>query len=57
MTGAEGAEAVVSEVDGGYVVVAHLPVSVTEGSTLPFDVRVADGDDSSGWNTRRPWGR
>ncbi|MRG61172.1 polysaccharide deacetylase family protein [Agromyces sp. CFH 90414] len=51
-TASDGATAVVTERDGGYDLVAHLPLAdASEGSTLDFDVRVADGAGTAGWNT------
>ncbi|WP_194409510.1 endo-1,4-beta-xylanase [Microbacterium cremeum] len=48
-SGAAGA--VVAERDGGYDVVAHLPVTAALGGTLSADVRVTDGTDTAGWNS------
>jgi endo-1,4-beta-xylanase len=46
-------EGVVEEVDGGYAAVVHLPLPTpgVEGATLPFDVRVTQGTQETGWNT------
>ncbi len=53
-TGTGEVPAVVTERDGGYDVVAHLPLSgAAEGGTLAFDVRVVDGPDGgvvAAWN-------
>ncbi|WP_454043040.1 endo-1,4-beta-xylanase [Cellulosimicrobium sp. Marseille-Q8652] len=47
-----GATAVVTEREGGYDVVAHLPLdAAAEGGTLALDVRVTDGAATTGWNT------
>jgi endo-1,4-beta-xylanase len=46
-----GAEAVVSEREGGYDVVAHLPAALEEGGTVNFDAQVSSGDATTGWNT------
>jgi len=47
-----GASAVVAERDGGYDVVAHLPLDgAAEGGTLALDVRVADDGETAAWNT------
>lgn len=44
--------AAASEHDGGYAIVAHLPLdAAAQGDTLGFDVRVTDGSDQTGWNT------
>ncbi|MFE5339006.1 endo-1,4-beta-xylanase [Isoptericola sp. NPDC056578] len=52
VTGPDGAAAVVEAVDGGYVVVAHLPLAgAAQGDTAGLDVQVADGATTSGWNT------
>jgi len=48
----DGATAVVEATDGGYDVVAHLPLDAAgEGDTLALDVRVTDGGSTAGWNT------
>jgi len=49
--GAEGADAVATEREGGYDVVVHLPGALEEGATAAFDVRVTSGDDTTSWNT------
>lgn len=42
----------VKERDGGYDVVAHLPLSaVAQGDALQFDVRVLNDGASTGWNS------
>ncbi|WP_435736825.1 endo-1,4-beta-xylanase [Cellulosimicrobium sp. PMB13] len=47
-----GATAVVTEREGGYDVVAHLPLdAAAEGGTLALDVRVTDGEATTSWNT------
>jgi endo-1,4-beta-xylanase len=44
--------AVVTKRNGGYDVVAHLPLTTAaQGGTLPFDVQVSNNGTSSGWNT------
>ncbi|MBL0885584.1 endo-1,4-beta-xylanase [Myceligenerans indicum] len=45
--------AVVSEREGGYDVVVHLPLdAAVEGATAGFDVRVTDGGEAAGaWNS------
>ncbi|MEU8261661.1 endo-1,4-beta-xylanase [Micromonospora sp. NPDC048999] len=44
--------AVVAERDGGYQLVAHLPLTAAvQGDTLTLDVRVRDNGATSGWNT------
>ncbi|WFE20645.1 endo-1,4-beta-xylanase [Solwaraspora sp. WMMD937] len=44
--------AVATERDGGYAVVAQLPLTdPAEGGTVPFDVRVTDDDATTGWAT------
>ena len=51
--GSGDVDAVVSERDGGYDVVAHLPLDdAAEGDTLGLDVRVSDGGtDAGAWNS------
>lgn len=49
--GAEGADAVATEREGGYDVVVHLPAALEEGATATFDTRVTSGDTTTGWNT------
>lgn len=49
--GTGAVEAVVTERDGGYDVVAHLPASLAQGATAGFDVRVTDGDQTAGWSS------
>ncbi|WP_196250734.1 endo-1,4-beta-xylanase [Cellulomonas sp. JZ18] len=45
-------EGVVTEHEGGWSAVVHLPLSgATQGSTLQFDVAVTDGGTTAGWNT------
>ncbi|MCK9794853.1 endo-1,4-beta-xylanase [Isoptericola sp. 4D.3] len=47
-----GDTAVVTETDGGYVVVAHLPLDgAAQGDTTDLDLQVTDGESTSGWNT------
>ncbi|MFC0527186.1 endo-1,4-beta-xylanase [Phytohabitans kaempferiae] len=47
-----GASAVVTARDGGYSVVAHLPLSEAAlGDTLALDVRATDGASTAGWNS------
>jgi endo-1,4-beta-xylanase len=49
--GSGDAGAVVTERDGGYDMVAHLPLpAAAEGGTVLFDVRVSDGGTTAGWN-------
>ncbi|GAA4472279.1 endo-1,4-beta-xylanase XynA [Phytohabitans houttuyneae] len=49
---AGGASAVVTARDGGYAVVAHLPLSgAALGDTLALDVRATDGASTVGWNS------
>ncbi|WP_158566315.1 endo-1,4-beta-xylanase [Micromonospora craterilacus] len=44
--------AVVAKRDGGYHLVAHLPLTgAARGDTLTLDVRVRDNGATSGWNT------
>lgn len=44
--------AVVAERDGGYDVVAHLPLAgASQGDTLALDVQVRNGATTSTWNT------
>ncbi|MFE1645972.1 endo-1,4-beta-xylanase [Microbacterium sp. P01] len=52
-TGGGDVDAVVAERDGGYDMVATLPLStaVAQGATLDLDVRVTDGTTVRGWNT------
>ncbi|WP_210479633.1 endo-1,4-beta-xylanase [Naasia sp. SYSU D00948] len=43
-------DAVTAEVDGGWAVVAHLPLAAAaEGDLVAFDVRATDGAVTSGW--------
>ncbi|WP_419705514.1 endo-1,4-beta-xylanase [Promicromonospora sp. NFX87] len=49
--GAEGADAVATEREGGYDVVVHLPAAFEEGTTAAFDARVTSGDETTTWNT------
>lgn len=49
--GAEGADAVATEREGGYDVVAHLPATFEVGTTATFDARVTSGDETTTWNT------
>ncbi|MFD2027986.1 endo-1,4-beta-xylanase [Promicromonospora aerolata] len=53
--GAEGADAVVTEREGGYDVVVHLPAALEEGATVAFDARVTSvdgtGSRTTGWNS------
>jgi endo-1,4-beta-xylanase len=49
--GAEGADAVVAEREGGYDVVVHLPATFEVGTTATFDARVTSGDKTTTWNT------
>ncbi|PWC07666.1 endo-1,4-beta-xylanase [Mycetocola zhujimingii] len=45
-------EGVVTETDGGYSIVAHLPLTAAEqGDTVAFDVRVQNNGTVTGWNT------
>jgi endo-1,4-beta-xylanase len=47
-----GARAVVAARDGGYAVVAHLPLTdAALGDTLALDVRATDGAATAGWNS------
>jgi len=47
-----GASAVVTARDGGYAVVAHLPLAgAAQGGTLTLDVRATDGASAAGWNS------
>jgi endo-1,4-beta-xylanase len=47
-----GALGAVVEREGGYSAVLSVPLTeATEGSTIELDVRVADGGETSGWNT------
>jgi endo-1,4-beta-xylanase len=47
-----GAQAVVTAGNGGYAVVAHLPLTdAAQGDTLALDVRTTDGATTAGWNT------
>ncbi|WP_129337446.1 endo-1,4-beta-xylanase [Cellulomonas endophytica] len=42
--------AVAAPVEGGWAVVAHLPLgAAAEGDLVPFDVRVTDGTTTTGW--------
>ncbi|MGC5031210.1 endo-1,4-beta-xylanase [Micromonospora sp. DT229] len=44
--------AVAADREGGYHLVAHLPLSgAVEGDTRTLDVQVRDNDTTSGWNT------
>ncbi|MFJ8581110.1 endo-1,4-beta-xylanase [Micromonospora sp. NPDC093277] len=43
--------AVVAKRDGGYHLVARLPLAAAQGDTLALDVRVSDNGTTSGWNT------
>nr|BFF20436.1 hypothetical protein GCM10025730_39570 [Promicromonospora thailandica] len=47
--GAEGA--LVTEREGGYDVVAHLPATLEQGATADLDVRVTSGGETTGWNS------
>lgn len=47
--GADGA--VVTEREGGYDVVAHLPAALEQGATADLDVRVTSGGETAGWNS------
>lgn len=49
--GADGADAVATEREGGYDVVVHLPAALEEGGTLTFDTRVTSGDITTAWNS------
>ena len=49
--GADGAEAVAAEREGGYDVVVHLPAALEEGTTAAFDARVTSSDTTTSWNT------
>lgn len=49
--GAEGADAVATEREGGYDLVVHLPATFEEGATATFDARVTSGDETTTWNT------
>lgn len=43
--------AVVAERDGGYALVAHVPLTgAAEGDVLDLDLRVTDGGTTTGWN-------
>ncbi|WP_171013098.1 endo-1,4-beta-xylanase [Microbacterium sp. 2FI] len=42
---------VVTEREGGYDVVAHLPITPAQGDAVAFDVRVTDAATTVGWNT------
>jgi endo-1,4-beta-xylanase len=47
-----GATAVVTARNGGYAVVAHLPLTAAApGGTLALDVRATDGATTAGWNS------
>ncbi|WP_341720738.1 endo-1,4-beta-xylanase [Micromonospora sp. FIMYZ51] len=44
--------AVAAKRDGGYHLVAHLPLTgAAQGDTLTLDVQVRDNDTTAGWNT------
>ncbi|MEO3746415.1 endo-1,4-beta-xylanase [Plantactinospora sp. B5E13] len=44
--------AVAADRDGGYAVVAHLPLTgAAQGDTRTLDVRVADNGETAGWNS------
>ncbi|WP_275006384.1 endo-1,4-beta-xylanase [Promicromonospora iranensis] len=47
----DGADAVVTEREGGYDVVVHLPGALEEGGTVTFDAQVTSGDASTAWNS------
>ncbi|MFD6447539.1 endo-1,4-beta-xylanase [Promicromonospora sp. NPDC060204] len=47
----DGAAAEVSEREGGYDVVVHLPATLAEGGTATFDARVTSGDETTAWNS------
>ncbi|RKS73799.1 endo-1,4-beta-xylanase [Motilibacter peucedani] len=49
--GSGSVQGVVTEVPGGYAVVAHLPVRAALGDQVQFDVQVIDGTSTSGWNS------
>ena len=49
--GAEGADAVATEREGGYDVVVHLPATFEQGTTATFDARVTSDDETTTWNT------
>ena len=49
--GSGDVDGVAVERSGGYDVVVHLPGEFAQGTTVAFDVRVVDGDTTSGWNT------
>lgn len=49
--GAAEVPAVVTERDGGYTLVAHLPLEgAAQGDVLDVDVQVTDGETTTGWN-------
>ncbi len=50
--GSGDVEGVVADVDGGWRAVLHVPLDgAAAGGTLPFDLRVVDGDQVTGWAT------
>ncbi|WP_243884626.1 endo-1,4-beta-xylanase [Cellulomonas fengjieae] len=51
--GSGDVEGVVTEREGGYSAVVRLPLAtpVAEGGTVPFDIRVTDGTETTPWNT------
>ncbi|MFC5381747.1 endo-1,4-beta-xylanase [Aquipuribacter nitratireducens] len=50
-TDASGVRAVAAEVDGGYVLVVHLPLSgAAEGDLVSFDAVVTDDGTDTAWN-------
>lgn len=49
--GTSGVPAVGSEREGGYAIVAQVPLAgAAQGDVLDLDVRVTDGDTTTGWN-------
>src|SRR5690606_15868523 len=50
--GSGDVDAVVTETDAGFTVVAHLPLEAAEqGDTVEFDVRILTGETAAGWNS------
>lgn len=48
--GSGDVDGVVTETDEGWTAVVHLPLAdVAQGDTVQFDVRVTDGDVTTGW--------
>jgi len=50
--GSGDVDGVVTEVDGGWLAVVHVPLTgASQGGTIQFDLRAVDGSRTVGWNT------